>query len=114
MGGFGAGELAVQKLELHDASGEPLVSVPSTEVTVGSLDLLGRSLILGKARLQGPRVPPRRGRTGDLNLVSLAAGAASKAEAEPAADREGGQAAAPSRRFTFELRSLELAGGEVE
>jgi hypothetical protein len=81
-----AGGVALSSLEVVDDKDRPLLKLPLLDIHISSSDLLSNKLVLQRVLLQELVVHVRRGRQGELQVLSLLPSA--PAPAEPAATKD--------------------------
>jgi hypothetical protein len=76
------GDVALRKFAADDKKGLPLVRIPALDVAIVNIEPLAPLVKLGKVTLTSPELNIRRGRQGDINLLSLV-GADRQGKAQP-------------------------------
>lgn len=65
------GDIALKQLAVDDKKGLPIMRIPSLNIAIINIEPLVPLVQLGKVALASPEVNIRRGKQGDINLLSL-------------------------------------------
>jgi hypothetical protein len=109
-----AGNVTIKKLDITGGKGEPVLRLPSLAASIGTLEPLARKVRLDNVIISSPEVFLVRGKTGDLNVVSLLPEREGPAEADKASeDRKAKEEKKPEASFAVEVGDFRLTGGKV-
>ena len=65
------GDVALKQFAVDDKKGLPVIRIPSLNIAIANIEPLTPLVQLGKVALASPEVNIRRGKQGDINLLSL-------------------------------------------
>ena len=105
-----AGSAGLEKIELTEKGGAPVLKLPALTVSLKSLDVFGGRAEVDSVNVQNPELWLRRGKDGQLSVLSLLP----KAPAQPADKAEPKPAAKPAAPFRFSVADTKLAGAKVQ
>ena len=105
------GDLALKQLAITERGGAPVLDLPLLAVSLKSVDVFGRSAGVNSVAVQGPHLRLKRGKDGNLTLLSLlpqapAAPQASEVAQPPAAKQ-------PAAPFRFTVAEVKLSDGRI-
>lgn len=105
------GDVALRKFAVDEKKGLPLMRIPSLNITILNIEPLTPLIQLGKVTLASPEINIRRGKQGDVNMLSLLP-ADKKRKAKPDKKRTKADEKA-SAMLTADVGEFRIDGGKI-
>jgi len=77
-----AGDVALKQFAVDDKTGQPVIRIPELNIAMASIEPLEKVFHFSKIALVSPEVTVRRGKQGELNLLTISLSAEDKKQAE--------------------------------